>query len=311
MGPCESNKNASTATTTIGDLEALLQSLNEFKVSDQPPSLLSSPAESPAASPRVADLKNVFAQPPAEEDPWGASMLKNFDLLRKAESPNAFNSATPSDGWSNSGSSANYNGDSSIPTPAPTSPPTEAQTCPPSMVGIPISSMAFGLNPPTPSIGSDKRSSSGSVCASDKGAAPVPTGPVIGEAVNDIPRPRGAPAVDAVKFRTKVCRNWASGQPCYFGNRCAFAHGEDQIRSQNEHNPFHEVYQPQTRRGASRRRRQSRQSGEAEKEETPMASVITPSTSWSNDVQETVGIPVGSNPAYIDTTGCFWYPTQN
>ena len=53
---------------------------------------------------------------------------------------------------------------------------------------------------------------------------------------------QGAPAVEAPKFRTKVCRSWAAGLPCSFGDRCAFAHGDSQIRKREDPNPFNDVY---------------------------------------------------------------------
>eukprot|EP01060_Flectonema_neradi_P014617 TRINITY_DN21247_c0_g1_i2.p1 TRINITY_DN21247_c0_g1~~TRINITY_DN21247_c0_g1_i2.p1 ORF type:complete len:325 (+),score=69.87 TRINITY_DN21247_c0_g1_i2:47-976(+) len=81
-------------------------------------------------------------------------------------------------------------------------------------------------------------SSSGSN-TNDKPPPPVSYDPITGE---ELERPKGAPAVDLAKFRTKVCRNWSMGIHCQFAERCAFAHGDQQIRRNEEHNPYLEVY---------------------------------------------------------------------
>ncbi|KAJ9473681.1 hypothetical protein DIPPA_17161 [Diplonema papillatum] len=73
-----------------------------------------------------------------------------------------------------------------------------------------------------------------------------------------IERPKGAPAVDLAKFRTKVCRNWSMGAPCQFGERCAFAHGKEQVRSMEERNDCLAVY---GNNGPKRRGGQGRSAG--------------------------------------------------
>jgi len=40
------------------------------------------------------------------------------------------------------------------------------------------------------------------------------------------------PVIDYSKFKTKMCRHYLMGLPCPFEDRCAFAHGNDQIRNQ-------------------------------------------------------------------------------
>eukprot|EP01064_Diplonema_japonicum_P006263 TRINITY_DN1417_c2_g1_i1.p1 TRINITY_DN1417_c2_g1~~TRINITY_DN1417_c2_g1_i1.p1 ORF type:complete len:298 (+),score=60.89 TRINITY_DN1417_c2_g1_i1:34-894(+) len=70
-------------------------------------------------------------------------------------------------------------------------------------------------------------------------------------------RPKGAPAVDLAKFRTKVCRNYSTGQPCQFGDRCAFAHGLYQVRSNLDPNPVLQVYGPQGKKKQQEARRQA------------------------------------------------------
>ena len=35
--------------------------------------------------------------------------------------------------------------------------------------------------------------------------------------------------IDYSKFKTKMCRHYAMGQQCPFEDRCAFAHGEQQV----------------------------------------------------------------------------------
>ena len=81
-------------------------------------------------------------------------------------------------------------------------------------------------------------SSSGSN-TTDKAPPPVSFDPLTGDVLE---RPKGAPAVDLAKFRTKVCRNWSMGIHCQFAERCAFAHGDQQVRRNEEHNPYLEVY---------------------------------------------------------------------
>ena len=92
---------------------------------------------------------------------------------------------------------------------------------------------------------STKMSSEGSI-GSGSASVPQPQGApggVVTEAEgDDLDRPKGAPQVDLAKFRTKVCRAWASGQTCQFAERCAFAHGRDQMRTSEEHNPYMDVY---------------------------------------------------------------------
>ena len=41
---------------------------------------------------------------------------------------------------------------------------------------------------------------------------------------------RRAP-IDVTKYKTKMCRNFLLGIPCPFEDRCAFAHGNRQMRS--------------------------------------------------------------------------------
>eukprot|EP00754_Rhynchopus_humris_P028289 Rhum_TRINITY_DN15145_c18_g1::Rhum_TRINITY_DN15145_c18_g1_i1::g.138833::m.138833 len=78
-------------------------------------------------------------------------------------------------------------------------------------------------------------SSSSTSCATPTSASAVPS---------SIERPKGAPQVDLGKFRTKVCRAWASGATCQFAERCAFAHGSDQVRASEDYNPCLDVYGP-------------------------------------------------------------------
>jgi len=39
------------------------------------------------------------------------------------------------------------------------------------------------------------------------------------------------PAVDAVRYKTKMCKNWQMSQKCPYGPRCLFAHGAKELRS--------------------------------------------------------------------------------
>ena len=41
-------------------------------------------------------------------------------------------------------------------------------------------------------------------------------------------------AIDPTKFKTKMCRNWAQGSECPYGDRCVFAHGEVDKRKAGE-----------------------------------------------------------------------------
>eukprot|EP01059_Diplonema_ambulator_P009710 TRINITY_DN1964_c0_g1_i2.p1 TRINITY_DN1964_c0_g1~~TRINITY_DN1964_c0_g1_i2.p1 ORF type:complete len:224 (+),score=62.76 TRINITY_DN1964_c0_g1_i2:56-673(+) len=41
-------------------------------------------------------------------------------------------------------------------------------------------------------------------------------------------------AIDRSKFKTKLCKNWASGTECPYGARCVFAHGKHEKRDDSE-----------------------------------------------------------------------------
>jgi len=43
-------------------------------------------------------------------------------------------------------------------------------------------------------------------------------------------------SIDVTKYKTKMCRNYMLGLPCPFEDRCAFAHGNGQIRSNRSSN---------------------------------------------------------------------------
>eukprot|EP00756_Hemistasia_phaeocysticola_P003397 Hpha_TRINITY_DN12225_c0_g1::TRINITY_DN12225_c0_g1_i1::g.17105::m.17105 len=45
-------------------------------------------------------------------------------------------------------------------------------------------------------------------------------------------------AIDARKYKTKLCRNWQSGTPCPYGDRCVFAHGGQEMRRADDPNPY-------------------------------------------------------------------------
>lgn len=45
-------------------------------------------------------------------------------------------------------------------------------------------------------------------------------------------------AIDARKYKTKLCRNWQSGTPCPYGDRCVFAHGGRDVRRVDDPNPY-------------------------------------------------------------------------
>jgi len=45
-------------------------------------------------------------------------------------------------------------------------------------------------------------------------------------------------AIDARKYKTKLCRNWQSGTPCPYGDRCVFAHGGKDMRRAEDPNPY-------------------------------------------------------------------------
>jgi len=40
------------------------------------------------------------------------------------------------------------------------------------------------------------------------------------------------PNVGKEKVKTRLCRNFSSPEGCRFGERCVFAHGEDELRSE-------------------------------------------------------------------------------
>ena len=44
--------------------------------------------------------------------------------------------------------------------------------------------------------------------------------------------PQLSSAIDKSKLKTKMCRAWSQGVPCAYGDRCAFAHGEQEKSSQ-------------------------------------------------------------------------------
>eukprot|EP01059_Diplonema_ambulator_P026412 TRINITY_DN43700_c0_g1_i1.p1 TRINITY_DN43700_c0_g1~~TRINITY_DN43700_c0_g1_i1.p1 ORF type:complete len:234 (+),score=48.28 TRINITY_DN43700_c0_g1_i1:191-892(+) len=37
-------------------------------------------------------------------------------------------------------------------------------------------------------------------------------------------------AIDKTKYKTRICRNWQSGNECPYGDRCVFAHGDHEKR---------------------------------------------------------------------------------
>jgi len=39
------------------------------------------------------------------------------------------------------------------------------------------------------------------------------------------------PAIDAVRYKTKMCKNWQLSEKCPYGPRCLFAHGSKEMRS--------------------------------------------------------------------------------
>jgi hypothetical protein len=43
--------------------------------------------------------------------------------------------------------------------------------------------------------------------------------------------PEPNPAVDAVRYKTKMCKNWQQFEKCPYGPRCLFAHGSKELRS--------------------------------------------------------------------------------
>eukprot|EP01060_Flectonema_neradi_P006139 TRINITY_DN14105_c1_g1_i1.p1 TRINITY_DN14105_c1_g1~~TRINITY_DN14105_c1_g1_i1.p1 ORF type:complete len:187 (+),score=37.26 TRINITY_DN14105_c1_g1_i1:54-614(+) len=53
------------------------------------------------------------------------------------------------------------------------------------------------------------------------------------------PTKEGTNAIDKTKLKSKLCNRWLAGTPCRFGDRCAFAHGEMELRS-----PEQNVSQP-------------------------------------------------------------------
>lgn len=44
-------------------------------------------------------------------------------------------------------------------------------------------------------------------------------------------RPEDNPAIDPVRYKTKMCKNWQQFEKCPYGPRCLFAHGNKEMRS--------------------------------------------------------------------------------
>ncbi|CAG9317254.1 unnamed protein product [Blepharisma stoltei] len=49
---------------------------------------------------------------------------------------------------------------------------------------------------------------------------------------NSAIRAKGTDTEFQVKYKTEMCKNWESGQ-CEFGNKCAFAHGIEELRNKS------------------------------------------------------------------------------
>lgn len=58
--------------------------------------------------------------------------------------------------------------------------------------------------------------------------------------------------IDTAKYKTKMCTNFAMGVVCSFGNRCAFAHGQRELRPNAPPAPpsYQEFASPSTPRSA-------------------------------------------------------------
>ena len=121
--------------------------------------------------------------------------------------------------------------------------------------------------------------------------------------------------VEAVKFRTKVCRMWASGQTCQFGEHCAFAHGKHQIRKRSANTPY-QVYSnhgtplPSPKNHSGMKATAATFVPQAHIDAAAVPCVGVPLRSLQQRARVSPKMSAMMDPAevnFVDTTGCMWF----
>ncbi|KAJ9463369.1 zinc finger protein ZFP1 [Diplonema papillatum] len=132
-------------------------------------------------------------------------------------------------------------------------------------------------------------------------------------------RTRGTPAVEPTKFRTKFCKNWSTGLHCPFGDRCAFAHGNEQIRRADAPNTFFDVYSaksaagpptgihPTTNRHAPFPSNHAAPAHVGIAHRRAMPPTVAQSTAPNHAAPACLDWQHQPTDAFVDNSGCFWY----